>query len=88
MIGVTMILPTLLVSAFLTYQTREAREEFIHNLAVSFWICANSVWMIGEFFFQDHTRHYAVIFFALGLLTLMVHYIPQWLGMKRFVPGP
>ena len=38
----------------------------------------NSVWMIGEFYFDDTTRPYALFFFVLGLLTLASHYFPKW----------
>jgi len=81
-LGVSMIIPTISVAVFLTVRTRKVKEEFIHNLAVVFWLCANSVWMIGEFFYNDTTRPYALIFFALGLLTLAVHYVPKW-TMRR-----
>jgi hypothetical protein len=81
-LGVCMIAPTIAVAVFLTVRTRKIREEFIHNLAVVLWLCANSVWMIGEFFYEDTTRPYALIFFALGLLTLAVHYLPKWIGVK------
>ena len=79
LLGVCMIVPTILVAVYLTARTRTIREEFIHNLAVVFWLCANSVWMIGEFYYDDHTRPFALVFFALGLLTLTVHYVPLWL---------
>ena len=82
-LGVGMIVPTLFVATYLTAKSRGVREEFIHNLAVVFWICANSVWMIGEFFFNDTTRSYALVFFALGLITLATHYLPKWLGPRR-----
>jgi|APGre2960657505_1045072.scaffolds.fasta_scaffold00556_17 uncharacterized membrane protein (GlpM family) len=75
--GVLMILPTISVAIYLTAQARAQRDEFIHNLAVVFWLCANSVWMIGEFFFDDHTRTYALVFFGIGLLTLAFHYLPK-----------
>ena len=78
LLGVSMIIPTISIAVFLTVRTRKVKEEFIHNLAVVFWLCANSVWMVGEFFYNDSTRPYAVIFFALGLITLAVHYIPKW----------
>lgn len=77
-LGVGLIAPTLIVAIFLTVKSREIREEFIHNLAVCFWLCANSVWMIGEFFFDDSIRHIVIIFFAMGLLTLGLHYVPKW----------
>lgn len=73
-----MIAPTLLVAIWLTWKSRWIREEFIHNLAVVWWLCANSVWMVGEFFYEDHTRPAALVFFALGLVTLAVHYVPKW----------
>ena len=76
--GVIMIIPTIAVAIYLTAKSRDQREEFIHNIAVCFWLCANSVWMIGEFFFNDQTRPYALVFFALGLVTLALHYLPKW----------
>lgn len=81
--GVLMILPTISVAIYLTAQARAQRDEFIHNLAVVFWLCANSVWMIGEFFFDDHTRTYALVFFGIGLLTLAFHYLPKWWRYAR-----
>jgi hypothetical protein len=80
--GVLMIVPTIAVAIFLTSRTRKMKEEFIHNLAIVFWLCANSVWMIGEFFFDDSMRNYAVVFFSIGLITLAVHYVPKWIGHK------
>ncbi len=85
--GVIMIIPTIFVAIFLTLRTRNVREEFIHNLAVVFWLCANSVWMVGEFFYDDSTRPYAVVFFALGLVTLAVHYVPKWTVRFRKTEG-
>lgn len=80
-VGVGLIVPTLCVAIFLTKKSFPHRDEFIHNLAVCFWISANSIWMIGEFFFDDHTRNIAIVFFGLGLLTLATHYLPKWAGM-------
>ena len=77
-LGLVMIVPTISVAVFLTLRTKKVREEFIHNLAIVFWLCANSVWMIGEFFYNDSTRPYALIFFGMGLITLAVHYLPKW----------
>jgi hypothetical protein len=52
---------------------------------VVFWICANSIWMIGEFFYDDHTRHGATVFFVLGLLCVAWYYLvarPFWRGPR------
>jgi hypothetical protein len=77
-IGVCMILPTISVAIYLTCKSGHQREEFIHNLAIVFWLFANSIWMIGEFFYDDGTRHYSLIFFIFGLITLATHYLPKW----------
>ena len=81
MAGLLMIVPTISVAVWLTWRTRHDKVEFIHNLAVVFWLIANCVWMIGEFFFHDSTRPYAVIFFVAGLIILAVHYLPRWAKM-------
>jgi hypothetical protein len=81
--GLFMIVPTISVAVWLTWKMRQLREEFIHNLAVCFWLMANSVWMIGEFFFNDTTRPFALIFFIAGLSTLAIHYVPKWVRQFR-----
>jgi hypothetical protein len=74
--GVVMIAPTLGMACYILWKTRKVRSEFFHNLAVCFWISANSVWMIGEFFEWDkHTKPVAVGIFLAGLATLLFYYI-------------
>jgi hypothetical protein len=85
-LGLVMIAPTIGVAVWLTiksYVHKSGREEFIHNLAICMWLVANSIWMIGEFFFYDSTRPYALIFFIAGLLTLAFHYIPKWTSLVK-----
>lgn len=69
-----MILPTISVALHITWLHRKSKAELFHNLAVVFWICANSVWMIGEFFFNDTLRPIATVFFILGLLMVASYY--------------
>lgn len=73
-LGVVMITPTLLMAMWIAWRSR-ATSEFLHSLAVVFWISANSVWMIGEFFYADHTRHLASLFFVAGLLCVAWYYL-------------
>jgi len=73
-LGVLMIAPTVLIAVWIAIKTRHNKSEFAHNLAVMFWICANCIWMCGEFYFKDSTRPYAIVFFALGLLSLTLYY--------------
>jgi hypothetical protein len=81
MVGMFMIIPTMTVAMIILYQTRHILSEFIHNLAVVFWIVANCTWMIGEFWGIDENlvgniglRQMAIVPFALGLLVLSYYY--------------
>ena len=71
--GIFMIIPTVGVAFYITYQGRNVRSELFHNIAVCLWILANSVWMLGEFFDHD-TRIYAASLFITGLAVLGVYY--------------
>lgn len=48
-LGIIMIVPTLTVAILIAWRTRKLASELAHNLAVAFWISANSFWMISEF---------------------------------------
>ena len=79
--GLIMIIPTLTVALYITWQTRNIQSELLHNLAVVFWITANCLWMTGEFFGWDENignsyglRTYALIPFCIGLLILAYYY--------------
>lgn len=81
-LGIIMVIPTLLVAFFITWQTRHILSEFLHNLAVVFWIIANCTWMIGEFYGWDANlwgeyglRQMSLIPFGIGLLILMYYYL-------------
>jgi hypothetical protein len=75
-LGIFMIIPTIGLAIYITYINKQDKAEFAHNLAVCFWIAANSVWMIGEFYFDDGLRSYAIIFFLAGLFMMLGYYIP------------
>ena len=61
------------------------KAELAHNLAIAFWISANSYWMISEFFGFDEVhiwrhfegKHLAIIPFAIGALILAFYYLVQ-----------
>lgn len=73
-VGVAMILPIVFLSLYITWVYRKSVSELVHNTAVCSWIFANSIWMIGEFYFDDGLRTYAAAFFALGLLVIGSYY--------------
>ncbi|HKR07160.1 MAG TPA: hypothetical protein VJY62_21160 [Bacteroidia bacterium] len=72
--GIIMIIPTLSLAVYITWKMRHNKSELFHNLAVCNWITANSIWMAGEFFYNDTLRPPATIFFALGVLSVIYYY--------------
>ncbi len=84
-LGIAMIFPTLAVAVVIAWRTRSMKSELAHNLAITFWIAANSYWMISEFFGFDSiplfnsysVRHLALIPFLTGVLILGYYYLFQ-----------
>jgi hypothetical protein len=84
-LGIAMIFPTLLISIMIAYRTKNIKSELAHNLAISFWISANSYWMIAEFFHFDEyviwngitAKYMATIPFSIGILILLYYYLFQ-----------
>ena len=84
-LGILMIIPTLSVAIYIAYRTRKIKSELAHNLAVAFWISANSYWMISEFYGFDENpvvgqytgKHLAMIPFTIGVLILGWYYLIQ-----------
>ena len=75
-LGVAMLIPTLTVAILITWQTRHLKSELFHNLAVSFWICANGYWMIIEFMgYDEELRVYTAIPFGIGLFFIALYYL-------------
>ncbi len=77
-LGMFMIIPTVFVSVYITTKTWSDLKERLHNLAVLFWILANSTWMTGEFYFNDSLRPYAISFFVVGIMCIAI-----WHVMKK-----
>ncbi|MDB5205757.1 MAG: hypothetical protein JWR72_832 [Flavisolibacter sp.] len=84
-IGIAMIIPTLVISIIIAWRTRAIKSELAHNLAITFWISANSLWMISEFFNFDTMliwrsftgKHLALLPFSIGVLLLARYYLFQ-----------
>ena len=82
-LGIAMIVPTLSVAIWFTWRNRSIVSELCHNLAIVFWITANSYWMISEFLgFDDmqvwnsfEGKHISLIPFLLGIIVLAYYYI-------------
>ena len=84
-LGIVMIVPTLSIAMVIAWRTRKFTSELAHNLAIAFWISANSYWMISEFFAFDTTpiwngyegKHLALIPFLTGAFILAWYYVIQ-----------
>jgi hypothetical protein len=83
-LGVAAIFPAVGMAVYIALLTRKSPREFWHNLAVCAWILANSIWMVGEFFFSDATRPWALLFFITGFLCIGFYY----LFLKHRIPEP
>lgn len=82
-IGIGMAPPTLLLSIWITWKSRENRADFYHNLAVTCWIAGNIIWMCGEFFCEDCTRPYAMPAFIAGFVCISWYYLSRYLQKKK-----
>lgn len=82
-LGILMIFPTLTIAIIIAWRTRYYISELTHNLAIIFWISANSYWMISEFFAFDSIpiygqityKYLAIIPFVTGILILAYYYL-------------
>lgn len=82
-LGILMIIPTMFIAILIALRTRQFVSELFHNLAIAFWITANSYWMISEFLHFDTMvvigaityKHIALLPFTVGILLLAYYYI-------------
>ncbi len=72
-LGAFMVLPTISIALWIIYITRKLPDLYI-NIAIFFWISANSYWMIVEFFFNSQHKFLAGIPFSLGFVFVGVYY--------------
>ena len=72
-LGAVMIIPTLFLAVYLAIKTI-GTHDFYLNMAILFWIMANSYWMISEFFFDNAYRQMAAIPFGIGFIFVGAFY--------------
>ncbi|MGZ4041208.1 MAG: hypothetical protein ACXVNR_11630 [Bacteroidia bacterium] len=73
-LGALMIIPTVSLAIYLVFKTLKTRDMYI-NIAIFFWISANSYWMMMEFFNNNHNKNFAAIPFALGFVFVAAFYL-------------
>src|SRR4051812_21478253 len=75
-LGIAMIFPTLSIAIYITWLNRRIISELVHNLAISLWIRANSLWMIFEFTNKDEQlKPWCLVPFISGLGILLYYYL-------------
>jgi hypothetical protein len=82
-LGMSMILPTLLIGIYIIYRTWDHLADRYHNIAVVLWISANAYWMIAEFYqFDELTmkngllyKDLCIIPFSIGIGVLAYYYL-------------
>ena len=82
-LGIAMTIPTLAIAIWIAFKNKSFVSEVCHNFAIVFWISANSLWMISEFFGFDEKillfgltgKQTAMIPFCIGLLFLVYYYL-------------
>jgi len=84
LLGVAMIIPTLSMAIYIVFVTRKANDVFL-NLAITFWISANSYWMCAEFFHFEELKEFAAIPFLAGILMTAVFYYKIFSAKKNLL---
>lgn len=87
-LGTIMIFPTVFMAIYIAIKTYHTKVDFFHNLAVVCWISANSLWMLGELYFDEtpqqiyyeYSRHIALTLFIIGIGFIGWYHI-----QKRFL---
>ncbi len=84
--GMFMIIPTIGFALFITWKSRHSTSELFHNLAIIFWIIANSFWMAVDFFeLEEKTKNFAIIPFSIGLILIVTYNIKALLTQKIII---
>ncbi len=81
--GTIMIVPTVSMAIYIAWATRHSKVDFYHNMAVVCWITANSLWMLGELYFDEtplqiyyeYSRYTALSLFAVGIGFVLWYHI-------------
>jgi hypothetical protein len=86
-LGLAMFIPTLIMAVHIAWRLRRDLGELLHSIAVVCWITANGIWMMGEFWFEDTKRHWAVPFFIAGILVVGWYYVVMLPRKQRATPS-
>lgn len=80
-LGTLIAFPTIGMAVYLVVITRNFPKRLWPNLAVFFWIAANSTWMFGEFYGFNFVVA-ATLLFGAGVLAISVYLFIILTGSK------
>ena len=72
--GTLLIIPTVSVAIIIAWRTRHHRSRFWVNMAVAFWISANSMWMLGEFY-EFNFLPWSLSLFLCGIVCATLFFV-------------
>lgn len=84
-LGIAMIIPTLGFAVWFCIKSFQTTEFYVY-LATLFWICANALWMILEFYQQENYKYISVILFLIGIAFIFYYIVIE--GVARFKNNP
>ena len=76
-LGAIMVIPTLFIAIYIVVKTMKTIDFYL-NMAIFFWISANSFWMLMEFFNDNNLRYFASIPFVLGFAFVGTFYLKSY----------
>lgn len=71
-LGISMIIPTVGFAIWFCIKTINDIEFYVY-LATLFWILANALWMLLEFFQKEEYKYLSAILFICGLLSVLFY---------------
>lgn len=82
-LGIAMIIPTVGFAIWFCIKTFRDSEFLVH-LATLFWIMANALWMLLEFFEHEQYKFIPAIIFAFGLICILYYSIKSIFSPFKF----
>ena len=73
--GISAIVPVMLLAFRIAWLDRKDTANLLHNIAIICWLCGDSIWMIGDFFFNSRLKQLPATFFGIGILVLAIYYL-------------
>jgi hypothetical protein len=81
-LGLLMIIPTVGFAIWFCIKTFSINEFYVY-LATLFWILANGIWMVLEFYSLEQYKFISAIIFIFGLISVVVYLLKEFSVKKN-----